>query len=153
MQIFPLGVFMILYSPPSLLNSMLPYGRVFLFREVFHCSFQTYLFKNTCVRLIIIIIGSRSQHWKINCIYHNILSASYFNTNFSRNLIWYLFFLIISCVDKVVFMYIANATYFIALSFSKNSSLIECHVLWTNNFICVFITSIARQTYIDWLLE
>ena len=47
----------------------------------------------------------------------------FFNTNLSRNLIWHLLCLIISFVDELVIISIADTTYFIYLSFNKYSSM------------------------------
>ena len=82
----------------------------------------------------------------------NYLSTSCFNTNLSRNLIWHLLWLIISCVEKVVIIIIADTTYFIYVSFKKYSSMTECYVLWANNLIFDFITSISILTAVGWVL-
>ena len=63
----------------------------------------------------------------------NLLSQLSFNTNLSRNLIWHLFCLIISRVDDVIIISIADTTSFVSLSLNKYSSMTECHVLLDDN--------------------
>ena len=76
-----------------------------------------------------------------------------FNIKLSRNLIWHLFWIIISYVGEVVIISISDTTSFVALPFRKYSSITEWHVLWTNNFTCVLISSLALKTALAWVLD
>ena len=52
----------------------------------------------------------------------------------------------IACAEEVVIIYILDTTYFISLPLRENSSIVEWHILWANNLIRVFITSLAQWT-------
>ena len=75
-----------------------------------------------------------------------------FNTNLSKNIIWRLFYIIISYVDKVVIIYIDNTTSFMDSFSKKYSSITEFHIFLESIFVCVFISPLASLTSLDWIL-